>query len=165
MACKTSRQLGQYWLSSESFRPAMPSNTFSQPWFRRLVVAVALLSFLLLVLFPPHYHLHHDHADPASSNVAATIDHHGDHHLDLHLTASVVDELDHYYDNHVVSPNLDAGTQTNPLKLPQLLAILTLLVLIVLHPATLHRWLPLRDSGSPRSPLRLTPPLRAPPRD
>ncbi|MCG7985384.1 MAG: hypothetical protein JAY90_21915 [Candidatus Thiodiazotropha lotti] len=142
----------------------MPFNALSHPWFRRLVVAVALFSFLLLGLFPAHYHLHHDHDHSAPSALTATTGQHADHHLDLHLGLAAVDDLDHQLDNHVVSPGDDVGTQSSTLKLPQLLAILTLFTLITLQPAAVRGWLSLRDSGSPRSSPRLTPPLRAPPR-
>ncbi len=142
----------------------MFSGAISKPLYRRLVATWVLLSFLLLILFPAHYHLHHNAHDTTDAFPSVLAEQHVDHHVDLHVSLGHVDDAEHQLDNHVISKGNDVGTQVSAVKLLQWVAILTLVVLVVLQTKTIHqRWF-LRDFGSPRTTLVLTPPLRAPPR-
>ena len=122
---------------------------------RRGISHLLILAFLLLTLFPAHYHLHHadEHSGAGTGAHVADLHGHGDAGAD-----------DHEDGAHTVALTTDIALKSSGVQMPLLALFLTLTILL---PVTAREIRP-RPEPVDRKPPRLhrydTPPLRAPPR-
>ncbi len=116
-----------------------------------------IVAFLVLALFPFHFHLHH--ADDAASHDSAAYT----HTIDMHVYADVSD-VEHHGDGHAIEPTTYTTLKITTLQLPLFILAFTLLVLLL--PAVQHVRYNLASltRSCSQDTRYTTPPLRAPPR-
>jgi hypothetical protein len=124
---------------------------------KRGISCLLIVAFLVLALFPFHFHLHH--ADDAASHDSAAYS----HTIDMHAYADVSD-VEHHGDGHAIEPTTYTTLKITTLQLPLFIAAFTLLVLLLPGAQHIRYRLVSVTQGSSRDTRYTTPPLRAPPR-
>lgn len=124
---------------------------------RNTIIRLLLLAFVVCVLFPFHYHIHHVE-DPAAQDAETAV-----HVADIHVHSEAVD-LSHHADSHTVELSTQITLKSSASQLPWI-AILVGIVLTLPFLAQASQNFPLpMQHRLPRSNCHTTPPLRAPPR-
>jgi hypothetical protein len=123
---------------------------------KRGISFLLIPAFLLLTLFPFHFHLHH--ADGAAAHDPAA----SPHTIDMHVLSNIAD-ADHHSGSHAIDPTAYAASKISALQLPLFIAAFALLLL--LPRVQQLRYQPISDIHAFTQHARYTfPPLRAPPR-
>lgn len=124
---------------------------------RHAICRLLVVTFLVFLLFPLHYHLHHAD-DPAGESAG-----HAAHATDLHAHLDS-GGLDHHADSHILPLASEISLKTSAGHLPWVVALIAF-VLSLPFLAQARQPLPLPPTHRlPRCNCHNTPPLRAPPR-
>jgi hypothetical protein len=124
---------------------------------KRAISCLLIPAFLLLALFPFHYHLHHLTDGDAHDSVDQR------HVTDLHALTAIGD-VDHHKDSHIIDPTSHATFKMSGLQLPLFILAFTLLALLQPGTQRIRYSLQSPSCSFAHQPRYSTPPLRAPPR-
>lgn len=124
---------------------------------KQVIIWLLMLSFLLLTLFPNHYHIYHD-----SGSTTADIEAH-DHEVDFHGSAHQID-IDPHQHSHIVDLSSDLTRKPMKTQLPLFVLILSLIWLLPLYSGAITHLRLAFSNHKPSGLYRFSiPPLRAPP--
>lgn len=133
--------------------PRLLSSTAARHAICRLLV----VTFLILLLSPLHYHLHHTD-DPVGPGAG-----HATHAIDLHVHFDT-DAIDHHADSHILPSEPKVSLKTSGGHLPWVAVLIAFVLLLPLLGQGCQP-LPIPPSHRlPRCYRHTIPPLRAPPR-
>jgi hypothetical protein len=124
---------------------------------KRGISFLLIPAFLLLTLFPFHFHLHHADDGVAHDSAAYT------HTIDLHVLSDFADS-NHHKNSHAIDPTAYASFKISGLRLPLFILAFSVLLLLLPGAQRIRYSLVYVIHGFTQKTRYNTPPLRAPPR-